>query len=255
MSEEGYIVRRGDSLASVASRHGVSLPAAMAANPQLATRKPPYGVNPGDSIRIPKRPPKNAAKKLDACEKCKVALDPNHHGRINITLSIAVNPEVSFTPPTPPAEDPLNLTTRQLMGQGMPINRAERRAYERSGEAARDARRQQVGSTRVLGPNLLGVFQDHVRMANDIEILGMERRVGRQIERDYQTLRPGETLNGWTCTTRNGGRNGYVSSMEWVRDGSGSGSVMTTPDTSCRRIEPLRRPTEDELAGVCSIPR
>lgn len=60
MSQE-YIVKDGDSLWSIAEQSGVSLAELKEANEHLASRRPPYGVNPGDRILIPNSVPMSPA--------------------------------------------------------------------------------------------------------------------------------------------------------------------------------------------------
>ncbi len=51
-----YIVKQGDNLWNISRREGVELTKIKQANPQLAVRQPPYGINPGDRLVIPEKP-------------------------------------------------------------------------------------------------------------------------------------------------------------------------------------------------------
>lgn len=88
-----YTVTKGDNLWQIAKDHNVTLEELKAANPQLADRIPPYGINPGDQIKIPsKLPPisKTEAPKattkpcalcvLKPCDVQEIVIFANVHG-------------------------------------------------------------------------------------------------------------------------------------------------------------------------------
>jgi LysM repeat protein len=63
-----YTVKRNDSLWSISKTHNVSFQEVKKLNPELASRIPPYGVNPGDKIKLP--PPQQKGDVKAVCKTC-----------------------------------------------------------------------------------------------------------------------------------------------------------------------------------------
>jgi LysM repeat protein len=99
---DSYTVQSNESLWSIAKKNHVSFAALRRANPQLASRQPPYGVSRGDVIQLPERPANGAVR--STCEGCNDCVTYNlrrpfliakaKDGGITRQTSMAINDDV-----------------------------------------------------------------------------------------------------------------------------------------------------------------
>lgn len=239
-------------MCSIARQLNVSPVAMMAANSSLKDRKPPYGVNPGDKLKVPTNLPQqrdNASSKPPICQKCVLAASQPSPS-LQSTLS-ASTPK-SAIPGSPPSRDAMEMSFRKRWGIKEPVNRSERRFAERTDRGL--PRSPGTLATGAIGAiNAIGAVREFQEHMNTIDAVGMTIRADEQVQHAYEALPPGERLQGVVCTHYD--ETGLVRDVTWTQSRDG---ILMDRNTSCQYIDE-RKPTEQEVrdqqAGMCLIPR